>query len=75
MKKLLLPLAILLSLSSEALAQHAGSDEDERACTPDVKRLCRNFVDQGDFVILACLKDNRIRLRAACRDVLIRHGQ
>jgi hypothetical protein len=75
MKKILLPLAMLLSLSTEAFAQHAGTDEDEKACIHDVQRLCRNFMNQGDFVILACLKENRTRLHQACRDVLIRHGQ
>ena len=75
MKKILLPLAMLLSLSTETFAQHAGTDQDEKACGPDVERLCRKWMDQGDFTILACLKDNRTKLRSACRDVLIRHGQ
>ena len=75
MKKLLLPLAILLSLSTETFAQHAGTDQDEKACIHDVQRFCRKWMDQGDFTILACLKDNRTKLRPACRDVLIRHGQ
>jgi hypothetical protein len=75
MKKTLLPLAMLFSLSTEALAQHAGTDQDEKACTPDVKRLCRKVMDQGDFTVLACLKENRARLHQACQDVLIRHGQ
>jgi hypothetical protein len=32
-------------------------------------------MDQGDFTVLACLKENRARLHPACRDVLTRHGQ
>lgn len=75
MKETLLSLAMLLSLSTETFAQHAGTDQDEKACTPDVERLCRKWMNQGDFTILACLKENRIRLHPACRDVLIRHGQ
>jgi hypothetical protein len=75
MKKILLPLAMLLSLSTESFAQHAGTDQDEKACTRDVQRLCRKLMDQGDFVVLACLKENRTRLHPTCRDVLIRHGQ
>jgi hypothetical protein len=51
MKNILLPLAMLLSLSTEAFAQHAGTDQDEKACTRDVQRLCRKFMDQGDFVV------------------------
>jgi hypothetical protein len=66
---------MLLSLSTEAFAQHAGNAEDEKACTADVKRLCRKWMDQGDFTILACLKENRSRLHPVCKDVLIRHGQ
>jgi hypothetical protein len=75
MKKILLALGMLLSLSTETFAQHAGTDQDEKACTPDVERLCRKWMDQGDLTILACLKDNRTKLRPACRDVLISHGQ
>ena len=66
---------MLLSLSAENFAQHAGTDQDEKACTHDVQRLCRRWMDQGDLTILACLKGNRTRLHPACREVLIRHGQ
>ena len=75
MKKPLLALALLASLSTETFAQHAGTDQDEKACLPDVKRYCSKWIDQGDFTVLACLKENRIKLHQACRDVLIRHGQ
>jgi hypothetical protein len=75
MNKVLLALALLASLSTETFAQHAGTDQDEKACIHDVERLCRKWMDQGDFTILACLKENRTRLHQACRDVLVRHGQ
>ena len=75
MNKYLLALALLASLSTETFAQHAGSDQDEKDCVHDVKQFCSKFTDQGDFAVLACLKDNRTRLHQACRDVLIRHGQ
>ena len=67
---------ILLSVpvSTGALA-HSGTDQDEKACTRDVQRLCRKLMDQGDFTILACLKENRPKLSPACRYVLISHGQ
>jgi hypothetical protein len=32
-------------------------DQDEKACAPDVQRFCRKLMDQGDFTILACLKE------------------
>jgi hypothetical protein len=75
LSKYLLALALLAGLSTETFAQHAGTDQDEKDCVRDVKLLCRKFTDQGDFAVLACLKDNRTRLHPSCRDVLIRHGQ
>jgi hypothetical protein len=75
MNKALLALALLASLSTETFAQHAGTDQDEKACIHDVERLCSKWKEQGDFTILACLKENRARLHPVCRDVLIRHGQ
>jgi hypothetical protein len=75
MNRVLLALAVLASLPTETFAQHAGNDQDEKACVHDVERLCRKWMNQGDFTILACLKENRARLNPACRDVLIRHGQ
>jgi hypothetical protein len=67
---------ILLSVpvSTSALA-HSGTDQDEKACSPDVQRFCRKLMDQGDFTILACLKENRPKLSTACRQVLVSHGQ
>jgi hypothetical protein len=72
MNKYLLALALLASLSTETFA---GTDQDEKDCVRDVKQFCSKFTDQGDFAVLACLKDNRTRLHQSCRDVLIRHGQ
>jgi len=67
---------ILLSVpvSTGALA-HSGTDQDEKACAPDVHRFCRKLMDQGDLTILACLKENRPKLSTACRHVLVSHGQ
>ena len=66
---------ILLSMpvSNGALA-HSGTDQEEKACAPDVQRFCRKLMDQGDFTILACLKENRPKLTPACRYVLVSHG-
>jgi hypothetical protein len=75
MNKFLLALGLLASLSTETFAQHAGSDQDEKACIRDVHRFCHGLMDQGDFTILACLKENRTKLHPVCRDVLISHGQ
>jgi predicted acylesterase/phospholipase RssA len=35
----------------------------------------RKLMDQGDFTILACLKENRPKLTPACRTVMVSHGQ
>jgi hypothetical protein len=80
MRKYLLALALLsVSLSNAALAQQAparsGTDEEQKACTRDVQKLCRPVIDQGDFTILACLRDNRAKLSAACAQVLKNHNQ
>lgn len=75
MHKFALALILLtVAVSTSALA-HSGTDQDEKACAPDVHRFCRKLVDQGDFTILACLKENRPKLSTACRDVLVGHGQ
>jgi hypothetical protein len=75
MNKYLFSLALFASLSTEAFAQHAGTDQDEKACIHDVELFCRKVMDQGDFTVLACLKENRARLHPTCRDLLTRHGQ
>jgi hypothetical protein len=40
-----------------------------------VQRHCRAVMDQGDLTVLACLKENREKLSAACVQVLKSHGQ
>jgi hypothetical protein len=75
MQKFFLAFVLLsVPVSTGALA-HSGSEQDQQACTRDVQRLCRKLMDQGDFTILACLKENRPKLSPACRDVLVSHGQ
>jgi len=68
----LLLLSVPVSISALA---HSGTDQEEKACAPDVRRFCRKLTDQGDFTILACLKENRPKLSPACRYVLVSHGQ
>ena len=72
---LLLALAVLaVSLPVAGFAQRGTSDEQE-ACRRDVQKYCRAVIDQGDFTILACLKENRSRISKACQQVLINNGQ
>ena len=75
MRKFLLALTLLCVAASTGALAHSGTDQEEKACTRDVQRICRNLMDQGDLTILACLEENRPKLSPACRQVLVSHGQ
>jgi hypothetical protein len=78
MRRTLLALTLVsLSVSTSAFAQgqRGGTPEEQKACTRDVQRFCRPIMDQGDLVILSCLKDNRAKISRACDGVLKSHGQ
>jgi hypothetical protein len=78
MRKSLLALTLLsftISTGSFAQQQRSGTAEEQAACNRDVQRHCRKVIDQGDFVILACLQQNRAQLSPACNQVLKNHGQ
>jgi hypothetical protein len=78
MRNFLLALTLLsLSASSGAFAQQqrSGTPEEQKACTRDVQKFCRPVIDQGDFTILACLKEHRTKISAACDQVLKNNGQ
>jgi hypothetical protein len=64
--------APLLVLASAASAQQRPGHD---ACARDVTRFCRAHINDGDQVVLACLKQNRARLSKACDKVLTEHGQ
>jgi hypothetical protein len=61
----------LVLMAQAASAQQQGHD----ACASDVSRFCRARMNDGDMVVLACLKEHRARLSKACNQVLIDHGQ
>jgi hypothetical protein len=75
MRKLSLALILLSGTASAAVLAHSGTDQEEQACTRDAQRFCRKVIDQGDLTVLVCLKENRAKLSAACRYVLVSHGQ
>lgn len=76
MRNTLLAFTLLsLSVSTAAFAQGRGTPEEQKACTRDVQRHCRPVMDQGDLVVLACLKQNRDKISPACDQVLKSHGQ
>ena len=78
LKSLLVTALVLASVSTSALAQGAGrsgTPDEQKACSKDVSRYCRSVMDQGDFVILACLQQNRAKISKPCDGVLRNHGQ
>jgi hypothetical protein len=64
-----------MAVSSASAQQRSGTQDEQKACSRDVSRFCRPLMDQGDFVILACLQQNRAKLTKACNQVLLNHGQ
>ena len=62
-------------MSAASAQQGRGTVDEQKACTRDVQKFCRPVIDQGDFTILACLKENRQRIRQVCLKVLEDHGQ
>jgi hypothetical protein len=71
MTKFLFVIPLILIATAASAQQQRGHD----ACARDVSRLCRAHMQEGDQVVLACLKQNRGRLSKACQQVLTDHGQ
>jgi hypothetical protein len=57
------------------MASAASAQQGHDACARDVSRFCRAQMNDGDQIVLACLKQNRARLSKACEKVLTDHGQ
>jgi len=75
MRKFVLALALVSSTTMAFAQQRQGTEQEQAACRRDVQRHCRSVIDQGDFTILACLKENRAKISAACDQVLKNNGQ
>jgi len=78
MRKICLALSLLLipvSFATAAEPPRSGTAEEQAACARDVQKLCRPVMDQGDFTVLACLKENRPKISPACDAVLKAHNQ
>jgi hypothetical protein len=71
MIRLLFAIPFFLTVS----AASAQSGRPDPGCARDVSRFCRPLMDQGDTVILQCLKQHRERLSKTCAKVLADHGQ
>ena len=66
---------ILIVIPFVLMASAASAQQGNDACGRDASRFCRAHLNDGDQVVLACLKQNRARLSKACQQVLTRHGQ
>jgi hypothetical protein len=66
---------ILFVLPFVLMASMASAQQGHDACARDVSRFCRAHMNDGDQIVLACLKQNRARLSRACEKVLTDHGQ
>ena len=65
-------LVFALALPAPASAQqHAGSADDQLACTPDVYRLCAANIPDED-AITTCLRQHTPQLSAGCKAVFSR---
>jgi hypothetical protein len=62
--------ALTMSATVSALAQ-SHSQEDEAACTPDVMKLCQQFVPKRDDII-SCLNEKKRELSPECFKVFTR---
>jgi hypothetical protein len=71
MTRFLFVIPLVVMTSAASAQQRPGHD----ACARDVTRFCRAHMNDGDQVVLACLKQNRARLSKACDKVLTEHGE
>lgn len=65
----------LVLMATGASAQQPQPRVGQDACARDVSRHCRAQMNDGDQVILACLKQNRAKISKGCQQMLASHGQ
>ena len=65
--------ALTLLFVVQAGAQ--GRQQEQDACGRDASRFCKPVINDGDMAILACLKQNRAKLRPVCTKLLQDKGQ
>ena len=81
--KIVLIAIVLVACATASVAQRPliptpfdsrGTPEDQAACRPDARRLCREFVGD-DMAVLSCFQQNRAKLSEPCAAVLRRYGK
>ncbi|OJU24802.1 MAG: hypothetical protein BGN91_02275 [Nitrobacter sp. 62-13] len=70
----ILSLLSLLGMTGVASAQSAA-EKHHSDCARDVTRYCRSKMNDGDMVVLACLKEHRAKLSKRCARTLTEHGE
>lgn len=73
MTRLSLALILLLANVPFALAQHAGTPQEQNACSRDASRFCRKDLG-NDGAVQSCLQQHRSRLSRTCKKVFESHG-
>ncbi|MDI1264164.1 MAG: hypothetical protein PS018_12990 [bacterium] len=74
MTKLFLAIPLIV-LPLIVMASAASAQQGHDACARDVSRFCRAQMQDGDQIVLACLKTNRAKISKACQAMLASHGQ
>jgi hypothetical protein len=68
-----IPLVFITSVASAQTPQDRQKGHD--ACSRDASRYCRPQMQEGDQLVLACLKQNRAKISKGCQQMLASHGQ
>lgn len=72
----IIPLVLTASVASaQQQQQQQQQQQGHDACARDVSRFCRAQMNEGDQIVLACLKEHRAKLSKACAKVLTDSGQ
>ncbi|MCK1642471.1 hypothetical protein IVA95_34175 [Bradyrhizobium sp. 157] len=75
MTKILFVVPLVLIASAAAAQSQQDRQKGHDACSRDVSRYCRAHMQDGDQIVLACLKQNRAKISKGCQQTLARHGQ
>jgi hypothetical protein len=75
MSKLLFVIPLVLITSAASAQQPQQRQQGHDACARDVSRYCRAQMQDGDQIVLACLKQNRTKISKGCQQMLASHGQ